>query len=231
MPAPVSRAANPANGANTDLRTRRKLQTRRAIREAALRLFAEQGYEATTVAQIAAEAVVGERTFFTHFPSKEDVLFNAAQQQGFVEFEQLVVAAPGRLSDVAAIEHALVMWDRSTDTVTSHRMTQWLVRAAATSTVVLGKRMEYANSIAAAVTRGLARRHGEAQPSIESETTAEVVMRMFFLSVGEWAAAGPDEMPAILHRRLAALGRVLGDPDRLGSEHFRVPTHQGHPGQ
>jgi AcrR family transcriptional regulator len=57
------------------LRERKKQRTRRALVEAAARLFEQQGYEATTIAQLAAAVEISPRTFFSYFPSKEDVLF------------------------------------------------------------------------------------------------------------------------------------------------------------
>lgn len=65
-PAPKPRVGRTAGG-------RRRLRAELAV--AALDLFAEQGYDATTVDQIAETAGVGRRTFFRYFRSKEDVVF------------------------------------------------------------------------------------------------------------------------------------------------------------
>ncbi len=54
---------------------RRKIRTRRALVESALRLFAEQGYERTTLAQICESAEIGERTFFNYFDGKDELVF------------------------------------------------------------------------------------------------------------------------------------------------------------
>jgi AcrR family transcriptional regulator len=57
------------------LRDRKRARTRQALVEAAADLFERHGYERTTIADIAAAAEIGTRTFFSYFPTKEDLLF------------------------------------------------------------------------------------------------------------------------------------------------------------
>jgi len=72
------------------LRELKKLQTRRAIQEAALRLISERGYEAVSVDDIAAAARVSRSTFFNYFETKEGAVFDPdpCEAEGWRELMQ-----------------------------------------------------------------------------------------------------------------------------------------------
>jgi AcrR family transcriptional regulator len=87
------------------LRERKKQRTREQIVEAAMRLFAERGFHATTITDIAAAAEVAPRTFFAYFPSKEAVVFHNLDR----DLDGLASALRDRLPGETAFD-ALRRW-------------------------------------------------------------------------------------------------------------------------
>jgi AcrR family transcriptional regulator len=63
------------------LRERKKRQTREAIASAAMALFAEHGFDAVTVADVARAADVSEKTVFNYFPAKEDLVMHGGEER------------------------------------------------------------------------------------------------------------------------------------------------------
>lgn len=78
---------------------------RRRLMQAALELFARDGFEGTTVAQIAVRAGVTERTFFRHFADKKEVLF-VGQTILMDELSKSIAQAPMGLSPMAVLHQA-----------------------------------------------------------------------------------------------------------------------------
>ncbi|PJM91286.1 TetR family transcriptional regulator [Streptomyces sp. CB01373] len=70
----AARTSTPADRPPMGLRERKKLKTRQAIRTATYALIEEQGYDATTIEQIADRAEVSPSTVFRYFPTKEDIV-------------------------------------------------------------------------------------------------------------------------------------------------------------
>ncbi|GAA1886046.1 TetR/AcrR family transcriptional regulator [Asanoa iriomotensis] len=77
------------------LRDRKRARTRQALVEAAAALFERDGYDETTIADIAAEAEIGTRTFFSYFASKEEVLFPESDARVRAAVEAIADRQPG----------------------------------------------------------------------------------------------------------------------------------------
>jgi AcrR family transcriptional regulator len=82
------------------LRERKKQKTRLLIAETARRLFAERGFDAVSVAEVARDAEVSEATVFNYFPAKEDLVY-----QGMETFEgELLASVRDRPEGVSVLE-------------------------------------------------------------------------------------------------------------------------------
>lgn len=86
-------------------REARKAATRRCVQEHALRLFLAQGYDATTVEQIATAAGVSHMTFFRHFPTKESVVDTDDYDPMIAE---LIRTRPTDEDPITAVHRAMV---------------------------------------------------------------------------------------------------------------------------
>ena len=86
------------------LRERKKLRTYRTVSDTAIRLFLERGFDAVSVAEVAAAAEISKPTLFRYFPAKEDlVLYRIADHEG----EAARVAAEGPAPVEALRRHFL----------------------------------------------------------------------------------------------------------------------------
>jgi AcrR family transcriptional regulator len=77
------------------LRASKKRRTREAIAAAAMKLFSERGFDAVTVAEVAAAADVSEKTVFNYFPAKEDLVLSRGEERRLELIEAIRSRAPG----------------------------------------------------------------------------------------------------------------------------------------
>jgi AcrR family transcriptional regulator len=104
----------------TGLRQRKRAKVRRDIQQHAMRLFAEQGYDETTVQQIAEAAVISESTFYRYFPTKAEIVMQDELDPAFVEVFR---AQPAELSGLEATRRAMatVLGTLSEEDITDQR--------------------------------------------------------------------------------------------------------------
>lgn len=88
------------------LRERKKQRTRQAISDIATRLFAERGFEAVPIAEIAAAADVSVGTVFNYFPAKEDLFFDRADAM-LAQLQATIRDRPAGQTIVGAVDAML----------------------------------------------------------------------------------------------------------------------------
>jgi AcrR family transcriptional regulator len=182
------------------LRERKKARTRASIRDHALRLFREQGYQATTVEQIAAAAEVSPSTFFRYFPTKEDVILQDDVDVLMIEaFER----QPAGLSPVAAVRAAEremlaslspAQWEQMRQT-TALTMTVPEVRARAMD--------EFARTISV-IAEAMAKRAGRSPDDLAVRALAGAVIGVIMSVTMPWANWTEEQVNADMFDRIDA---------------------------
>jgi AcrR family transcriptional regulator len=176
------------------LRERKKARTRAAIRLHALRLFRDQGYDATTIEQISAAAEVSPATFFRYFPTKEEVVLQDDFDMVTVEALQ---AQPPDLSPIAAIRAATAAAraQLSTEDAAQLAETTWLTL---TVPEIRARALDELVRTTDVITAAIAARTGRSPDDFATRNLAGAIMGVVMTASLPWyldnGAADVDEM-------------------------------------
>jgi AcrR family transcriptional regulator len=176
------------------------------LAQAALRLYAEQGFEQTTVAEIARLAGLTERTFFRHFADKREVLFYGTEMATDL-LARAVADAPASATPMDAVGAAL----QAVGAVLQEDPERVRLRDAVVSANAELRERELTKLAAfAAVVAGALRDRGFPEPaaSLAAETGIAVFKVAFVRWIGD---PGQPDLPGLLRESLEELRDVLTD--------------------
>jgi AcrR family transcriptional regulator len=164
---------------------------------AALDLFTEQGYDATTVQGIAERAGLTKTTFFRHFADKREVLFAAGQEVHSRLLADAIAALPDSATPLQAVAAAL---DAITATFTDDRREFGArLRAAIADNSELQERAVFKRTgLVIAMTDALLK-HGVPDPT--ASLAAELGVHAFYRAYGLWVEPGNQQTLTDLARR------------------------------
>jgi mycofactocin system transcriptional regulator len=188
--------------------------TARELELIALRLFAERGFEQTTVDQIAAAAGVSRRTFFRYYKAKSDVLWHEFDRE--VEtIRQLLAGAPDDTPVMDAVRHAVL----AANHYRAEDVPELRVRMSLVGTV-----SELAASAATrydawerAVSDFVARRTGHPAGSLYPLAVGRCVLAACRAAFDRWSARADADLTVYLDAALRALAAGFAD-SALGTE-------------
>jgi AcrR family transcriptional regulator len=170
------------------------------LREAAMELYVERGYEQTTVAEIAQRAGLTARTFFRYFTDKREVLFagSAELQDGLVSaLEGAPESASAMEAIGAALDAAATMLGQRRD---YSRQRQSVIAA---NQELRERELVKMSTLAVALADGL-RRRGVAEPN--ASLAAEAGVAVFRVAFERWVTEpGDRELGQIMRESLAQL--------------------------
>ncbi|MFD7228687.1 TetR/AcrR family transcriptional regulator [Streptomyces sp. NPDC059881] len=187
------------------LRERKKLKTRTAIRRAMYRLITEQGYEATTIEQIAAAAEVSPSTVFRYFPSKEDIVLDDEYDEYDEAIERALRTRPvdePPLDSLRAVLTAAVSRMLENEPQEMHLRTKLMTEVPALRARMTESMAETSQSLA----RPLADRAGRDPDDLEVRVFAASVMGALREALLYWAERDQqDDLVALVNRTLDTL--------------------------
>ena len=175
--------------------------------DAAAELFEEQGYQATTVAEICERADVATKTFFNHFPTKQHLIRELAHQaiEGFlIDIESLRSEAPSTRERL--IHFFDMIGVAATDVGPKHREVLTEIIHAASSDGEKDRRARQLREAMGSIVRdGVAA--GEVTTAHSPETLSELILGAFYALMFNWTNL--DDYP--VREQARAMAKLLGD--------------------
>jgi AcrR family transcriptional regulator len=177
------------------------------LAKAAMALYAEHGFEQTTVAEIASQAGLTERTFFRHFADKREVLFYGMEMARGLLVEA-VAAAPASAAPIDVVSAAFLAFaEMLAENPQRARLRDAIVSAHADlrerELVKLG---EFAAAVAGAL-----RDRGVPEPA--AGLAAEAGVAVFKIAFARWTSApDPADLPGMFLTLMQDLRDVLAEP-------------------
>jgi AcrR family transcriptional regulator len=175
------------------------------LAQAALTLYATQGFEQTTAAEIARVAGLTERTFFRHFADKREVLFYGVDSMRDV-LARAVADAPPAAGPMDAVGAALQV---AGETVQENPELAQLRDSVVCANAELRERELTKHAELAAMMAGALRDRGIPEPV--ASLAAETGLVVYRVAFARWIAAGQPDLPEILRESMEELRDVLAD--------------------
>jgi AcrR family transcriptional regulator len=210
-PAPLRKPANRrlskekiASAPAPGLRARKRQETREKLTRAAMALFLERGFEATTLDDIVAAADISRRTFFHYFASKEDVVF-AWQEQASAALIAAVAARPAGESMLAAAENAMIAMAGQLDP----GQVAALARLKRDNPALQARDQVKYEKLERTLADALLRRSANKADKMQARLVAMIATGAMRVGGELWAAEGARETPELLARRMFAAIRAM----------------------
>jgi AcrR family transcriptional regulator len=187
------------------LRQRKRQQTRERLTRAAMVLFLERGFEATTLDEIAAAADISRRSFFHYFASKEDVVF-AWQEESTAALIAAVAARPASESMLAAAENAILATVRQIKPGEAIAM----ARLKRDNPALQARDQVKYEKLERALAEALGKRAGHETEELQARLVAMIATGAMRIGAEFWADdGGCEKLEALVKRTFAAIQAIL----------------------
>jgi TetR/AcrR family transcriptional regulator, regulator of mycofactocin system len=174
---------------------RRNEHTRERIRAAAVKLFQENGYETTSVAEIADAADISQRTLFRYFRAKDDILFGKPESM-LPLAQQVIIQLEGELSDWDVLQTALRTYAASMQAREEDiRPAVGLIH---TIPELYPRRTLMQERWAEAIAAALATRRGQTEPGLDDHVIASAGLAVFATAVKRWLVEDGRALPDVV---------------------------------